>query len=90
MSNSKDVTYIILDLDIGGPNIKATVLDHSGKLLQEYKEVPTLKNAIPNKVLDAIQTLVTGFQNYDKVSVGFPGILRRVSALQLWKVQLKI
>lgn len=77
MSNSKDFAYKILALDIGGTNIKATVLDRDGKLLQKYKKVPTPKNATPDKVLEAIQTLVTGFQNYDKISVGFPGYVKK-------------
>jgi polyphosphate glucokinase len=77
MSDSKEASYKILAIDIGGTNIKATVLDHEGKLLQEYKRVPTPKNATPKEVLDAIQKLVAGFESYDKISVGFPGYVKR-------------
>ncbi len=67
----------ILTLDIGGTTIKATVLDHDGNLLQEYNKVPTPKNATPQTVLEAIQNLVAGFQDYDKISVGFPGYVKK-------------
>jgi polyphosphate glucokinase len=77
MSNSKNTNYKILALDVGGNNLKATVLDQDGKLLQAYKKVPTPKNATPDNVVEAIQTLVTGFQHYDKISVGFPGYIKK-------------
>ncbi len=67
----------ILSLDIGGSSIKATVLDKEGNLLQEYKKVPTPGDATPAAVLNAIQKLVTGFQHYDKISVGFPGYIKK-------------
>ncbi len=66
----------ILTLDIGGTTIKATVLDHAGNLLQEYKKVPTPKDATPQTVLEVIQYLVAGFQDYDRISVGFPGYVK--------------
>ena len=50
----------ILTIDIGGSFIKATVLNQEGELLQDYQKVKTPNPAAPQKVLEAIQNLVTG------------------------------
>jgi polyphosphate glucokinase len=67
----------ILTLDIGGTSIKATVLNEKGELLQDYKKVDSPNPASPDKVLETIQKLTSGFQSYDKVSVGFPGYIKK-------------
>lgn len=67
----------ILAIDIGGTFIKATVLNQEGDLLKDYKKVKTPDSASPEKVLEAIQNLVKDFQNYDMVSVGFPGYIKK-------------
>lgn len=67
----------ILTIDIGGSFIKATVLNQEGELLQDYEKVKTPDPATPQKVLELIQDLVAEFPNYDKVSVGFPGYLKK-------------
>ncbi|HEX5168107.1 MAG TPA: ROK family protein [Cyclobacteriaceae bacterium] len=67
----------ILSLDIGGSSIKATVLNEEGELLQDYAKVKTPRPASPENVLEAIKTLVSGFQNYHKISAGFPGFVKK-------------
>ena len=67
----------ILSLDIGGSSIKATVLNEEGDILQDYAKVKTPHDATPENVLAAIKTLVKGFQDYDKISVGFPGYIKK-------------
>ena len=67
----------ILTIDIGASFIKATVLNEEGELLQGYKRVNTPHPATPQKILDAIQDMVSGFQDYDKISVGFPGYIKK-------------
>lgn len=67
----------ILSLDIGGSSIKATVLNDEGELLQDYAKVKTPDPATPENVLAAIKTLVAGFNHYDKISVGFPGYVKK-------------
>ena len=67
----------ILTIDIGGSFIKATVLSPDGILLQEFNRIKTPKDATPEAVLEVIKELVAGFHDYDKVSVGFPGYIKR-------------
>ncbi len=67
----------ILTIDIGGSFIKATVLNPEGEPLQNYQKVKTPNPATPQKVLEAIQYLVMDFQDYDRISVGFPGYIKK-------------
>lgn len=78
MSNSQKANdFKILALDIGGSKIKATVLDQEGEMLQGYEKEETPKNATPEKVLQTIQTVTKNFQAYDRISVGFPGYVKK-------------
>ena len=66
----------ILSIDIGGSNIKATLLNQQGELLMEYRKIETPIPASPEKVISSIKSLVRNFDEYQKVSVGFPGYVR--------------
>jgi polyphosphate glucokinase len=76
-SETNSTLFNILAIDIGGSNIKASVLDQAGNLLQEYKKLPTPENATPEKVLEVILELVKEFIGYEKISVGFPGYVKK-------------
>lgn len=65
-----------LALDIGGSHIKSTILNVEGKMEIEYQKIATPKNATPDDVITAIETLIKDFSNYDKISVGFPGFIK--------------
>ncbi len=65
----------ILSIDIGGTNIKLAVLDKSGKLLTEYKKLPTPNPATPAAVLATIKELAKGLE-FDHISSGFPGSIK--------------
>jgi polyphosphate glucokinase len=66
----------VLSIDIGGSNIKATVLSLEGEMLMDYEKIETPSSADPEHVIAAIQSLTKDFIAYDKVSVGFPGYVR--------------
>ena len=66
----------ILAIDIGGSNIKATVLNMEGAFLNEYEKLPTPSPATPGKVLDVIKLLAKKFPAYDKIAAGFPGFVK--------------
>jgi polyphosphate glucokinase len=64
-----------LTIDIGGTGVKAIVLDSRGKPLTERVRVETPKPATPRRVLKAIEDLVEPLGTFDRVSVGFPGVV---------------
>lgn len=66
----------ILSIDIGGSNVKATVLNQEGALTMEYQKLETPQPASPDNLLKTIKTLVQNFPVYDCISVGFPGYVR--------------
>jgi polyphosphate glucokinase len=65
-----------LAIDIGGSNIKASVLDEGGALVAAKVRTPTPKPATPAAVLDSIAALAAQLPRFDRVSVGFPGVVR--------------
>ena len=64
-----------LSVDIGGTGIKASVLDRRGRPVTERRRVRTPRPARPAAVLRAIGELAAALPLYDRVSVGFPGVL---------------
>jgi len=76
MPAKKAASLSILSIDIGGSHIKGTILDHKGKMLQQYTKVKTPVPASPDNVIKAISVLISGFDPYTHVSVGFPGYVR--------------
>ena len=65
-----------LAVDIGGSGVKALVLNEAGEPLTERTRVETPVPAKPEPVIDAIATLAAGQGEFDRVSVGFPGVVR--------------
>ena len=65
-----------LAVDIGGSGIKTIVLDEAGEPLTERNRVPTPNPAQPEPVIQAIASLATEQGEFDRVSVGFPGVVR--------------
>jgi polyphosphate glucokinase len=66
----------ILSIDIGGSNIKGTILNSKGDLTKQYEKTPTPFPASPENVLNSIKLLVKDFPDYDRISVGFPGYIK--------------
>ena len=64
-----------LAIDIGGTGLKALVLDPHGRKLGERVRVETPKPATPESVVAALVALVKPLAPFDRVSVGFPGVV---------------
>lgn len=64
-----------LSIDIGGTGIKAIVLDREGKPLTERARVETPDPAIPLAVLSVVEELARGQGEFDRISIGFPGVV---------------
>lgn len=65
-----------LSVDIGGSGVKVMVLDIAGKPLTERGRLDTPQPATPEVVINAIAVLATSQGEYNRVSVGFPGVVR--------------
>ncbi len=65
-----------LAIDIGGTGLKATVLDTKGAMVAEHLRVETPNPAPPKVMVAALIDLVKPLPKYDRVSVGFPGVVR--------------
>src|SRR5947208_5702702 len=66
-----------LAIDIGGTGIKALILSATGKPLTERSRVKTPRPATPQAVINAIVEMAKQQGEFDRVSVGFPGVVRR-------------
>jgi polyphosphate glucokinase len=65
-----------LAIDIGGTGLKASVLDESGKMVTKRVRVPTPAPCPPETLLDFLATLTAPLPAHDRISVGFPGVVR--------------
>jgi polyphosphate glucokinase len=65
-----------LAIDIGGSHLKASVLSEEGTPMVDRVRVDTPVGAPPESVVDALAELVEPLPPYDRVSVGFPGVVR--------------
>jgi polyphosphate glucokinase len=74
-SSEKDAPRT-LAVDIGGTGIKAELLDERGRPLTERARIPTPKKATPHQVIAIIRKLAKAQGEFDRVSVGFPGVTK--------------
>ncbi|OCR01540.1 chromosome partitioning protein ParA [Oscillatoriales cyanobacterium USR001] len=70
-----DKSIRTLAVDIGGSGIKVMVLDEDGQPITERGRVETPQPPKPEPVLAAIASLVTEQGEFDRISVGFPGVV---------------
>lgn len=66
-----------LVIDIGGTGTKMIVADGDGAPLTERDRELTPQPATPESVLGVIRPMVARQPDFDQVSVGFPGLVRR-------------
>ena len=65
-----------LAIDIGASGVKAAVLDARGRIIGERLRVKTPARRPPAFLIRTITALVAPLGPYDRVSVGFPGVVR--------------
>lgn len=64
-----------LAIDIGGTGLKMLVLDARGRAINERARVATPQPATPASVLRALKKLIAAQPPFERVSVGFPGVV---------------
>jgi polyphosphate glucokinase len=65
-----------LAIDVGATGLKASVLDAAGKLIADRVRVPTGYPCPPEALIDALVHLIAPLPAFDRVSIGFPGVVR--------------
>jgi polyphosphate glucokinase len=64
-----------LAIDIGGTGLKALILGSDGSALSDRVRVPTPRPATPDALLTALWPLIQPLGEFQRVSVGFPGVV---------------
>jgi polyphosphate glucokinase len=67
---------LTLAIDVGATGLKAGVLDADGNLIVPHARVETPKKGTPDQVVEALRELVEPMGKFDRISVGFPGVVR--------------
>jgi polyphosphate glucokinase len=72
----RTVGPITLSIDIGGTGLKASALDAKGHMLTDRLRVETPYPLPPSRLVEQLQQLAAPITRFDRVSVGFPGMVR--------------
>jgi polyphosphate glucokinase len=65
-----------LAIDVGGTGLKASVLDRSGTMEHDRVRIDTPYPLPPAKLVTVLTDLVSSLPHFDRISVGFPGMVR--------------
>mgnify|MGYP000498145236 CR=1 FL=1 len=69
-------SVMTLAIDCGGLFIKGSVLDSAGTLHAQPVAVPTPYPLSPTHLIETIDGISKGLPNFDRLTVGMPGMLR--------------
>ncbi len=75
MPTRKTTPVRTLAIDIGGTGLKAMILDEAGTALTDRVRVETPRPATTTAILRDLVGLVAPLRPFDRVSVGFPGVV---------------
>jgi polyphosphate glucokinase len=67
---------LTLAIDVGGTRLKAGVLANTGRMIAGPRRVDTPHPSAPAAVVDALVGLVGPLGAFERISVGFPGVVR--------------
>jgi len=77
---------ITMAIDIGGSGLKAMLLNAAGAPLSERERIPTPAIPTPKQVLAGLDKLRAALPPFDRVSVGFPGVVKRGTTLSAFNL----
>lgn len=67
---------LTLVIDVGGTGTKSAVFDKRGERTSEHVRVETPRPATPEALLELFDAVAARHETFDRVSVGFPGVVR--------------
>jgi len=70
-----------LAIDVGGTGVKTILLNERGRPITERQRVDTPNPATPEAIFAALDNLVKPLGAFDRVSVGFPGVVKHGATL---------
>lgn len=74
-ASQKNLTTLCID--VGGTGLKMMLLDEEGKPLTDRLRIETPPQPTPTRVLAALEKLKSTAPAFDRVAVGFPGVVKR-------------
>jgi len=78
---SRHAGPLTLAIDVGGTRLKAGVLDMAGALVAGPNRVDTPAQPAPRIVVEVLVNLTNPLGHFDRISVGFPGVVRHGQVL---------
>lgn len=81
MATTVEKALITFAIDVGGTGVKGLLLDERGKPVSERIRVETPQPATPEKILEVLNDIAEKLRGFDRVSVGFPGVVKRGATL---------
>jgi polyphosphate glucokinase len=73
---ARPISPITLAIDVGGTGLKACALDRHGRMLTDRLRVATPYPLPPTRLVEQLQQLTATVTGFERVSVGFPGMVR--------------
>jgi polyphosphate glucokinase len=70
-----------LAIDVGGTGVKTILLNERGRPISERQRVDTPNPATPDAIFAAIDELIKPLGSFDRISVGFPGVVKHGATL---------
>ena len=67
----------ILAIDVGGTHVKAAIIDGRGRFLKRRQQLETPKPCPPQELVKLMAALAARLGDYDRISIGFPGMVRK-------------
>jgi polyphosphate glucokinase len=77
MGTTETKPLVTLAVDIGGTGLKMLALDAAGKPLTVRLRVPTPDPPTPMRLLAALDKMREQMPKFDRVSVGYPGVIKQ-------------
>ncbi len=68
---------LTLAFDIGGSHLKAGILSSAGDMISDRVRILTPKPAKPKAVVRGLVGLADQLKQFDRITIGFPGVVRR-------------